>query len=52
MDKEVHGVWWVEHAEQIPVDDDEQVLWLYDQWQLVDDWIAAQKSQPEPAAGQ
>jgi 1-acyl-sn-glycerol-3-phosphate acyltransferase len=33
---------WLEPSAQVPATEDEQVAWLYDWWERIDDWIEAQ----------
>ena len=35
--------WWRVPAASVPREHDAQVRWLYDQWERIDDWIAAQR---------
>lgn len=50
MDAAVVATSWVWNVESIPPID-EREAWLYDQWQLIDDWIerVLQNESPEPA---
>jgi len=34
---------WLVRRDEVPVIPDEQVVWLYDWWKRIDDWIAAQQ---------
>ncbi|CAB4540820.1 unannotated protein [freshwater metagenome] len=39
LDREVRITWWTVRHEDIPVDPRERVLWLYEWWERIDDWI-------------
>lgn len=36
--------WWRVPADEVPRDRDAQIKWLYDQWELIDAWIADQRT--------
>ena len=40
MDKELVMGWWRLPAAEIPPDREGRIAWLFDRWQLVDDWVA------------
>jgi 1-acyl-sn-glycerol-3-phosphate acyltransferase len=44
----LHTRMWLAPRAEVPTGDDEQVAWLYDWWERIDGWIAAQ----QPAAGE
>lgn len=39
----VHVKFWRHPAAEVPVERDELITWLYAQWQVLDDWIGAQR---------
>jgi 1-acyl-sn-glycerol-3-phosphate acyltransferase len=43
----IYAKWWRVPADKVPRDREEQVRWLYDQWETIDAWIAASKAEPE-----
>ena len=40
MDKQIVMRWWRVHRADVPAGHDEQIEWLYDWWQRIDDWVA------------
>ncbi|MCW2992555.1 MAG: hypothetical protein JWQ18_50 [Conexibacter sp.] len=40
----VHVQFWRYPASEVPVERDAQIRWLYDRWQVVDDWVGAQRA--------
>jgi 1-acyl-sn-glycerol-3-phosphate acyltransferase len=47
MDKEVESIWWQIPAAEVPTDENNQVLWLYDQWEIIDTWLDERNQQDE-----
>ena len=47
----LHTRMWLAPRAEVPTSDDEQVAWLYDWWERIDGWIAAQQpaATPQPA---
>lgn len=42
---------WRSPAADVPEEGDERIAWLYERWQVLDDWIGAQRADPGPAPG-
>lgn len=40
----VHVRFWRYPASEVPVERDAQIRWLYERWQVVDDWVGAQRA--------
>lgn len=49
MDREVRLTYWTVRNDEVPVDPDERVTWLYDWWERIDDWIDERRD-PEHVA--
>ncbi len=47
MDKELLTIWWGVPVEEIPPGEEERVLWLYDQWEIIDTWLDQRNQQGE-----
>jgi 1-acyl-sn-glycerol-3-phosphate acyltransferase len=43
MDKTIEMRWWQVPRRDVPTRREEQIEWLYDWWQRIDDWIAGQR---------
>ncbi|GAA4227913.1 1-acyl-sn-glycerol-3-phosphate acyltransferase [Streptosporangium album] len=43
---EVRATWWRVSAADVPRDDEDRIRWLYDHWERIDVWIAANHSAP------
>ncbi|MFI6296916.1 1-acyl-sn-glycerol-3-phosphate acyltransferase [Nonomuraea sp. NPDC050790] len=43
LEARITAQWWRVPAAQIPREREDRIRWLYDQWETIDDWIAAQK---------
>lgn len=41
---------WRYPASSIPATEDERIAWLYERWQVLDDWVGAQRAQRPGAA--
>jgi len=50
LDREVRLSWWTVRHEEIPVDPRERVLWLYEWWERIDDWIDDRRDPQHPSA--
>ncbi|MET8150397.1 1-acyl-sn-glycerol-3-phosphate acyltransferase [Actinoplanes sp. NPDC049668] len=48
MDKQLVMRFWSVPPEEIPVDEEERVHWLYDWWARIDAWIEENKPRPRP----
>ena len=46
----VHVRFWRHERSEVPAARDEQAAWLYDRWQELDDWVAAQHASTPAAA--
>jgi 1-acyl-sn-glycerol-3-phosphate acyltransferase len=53
MDQTVHAKWWRVPFDEVPraEDHETQVLWLYDWWERIDEWISASRRLEERAGG-
>jgi len=49
MDREVRLTWWTVRHEEIPVDTPERILWLYEWWERIDDWIEERRDPAHPS---
>jgi 1-acyl-sn-glycerol-3-phosphate acyltransferase len=45
----IKAKWWRVQAADVPRDREEQIRWLFDQWEEIDAWIAANQPAPAPA---
>ncbi|WP_219465152.1 1-acyl-sn-glycerol-3-phosphate acyltransferase [Nonomuraea rhizosphaerae] len=43
LEAHITAKWWRVPAAAIPPEREERIRWLYDQWELIDDWISAQR---------
>jgi hypothetical protein len=50
LDREVRLTWWTVRHEDIPTDPNERVLWLYEWWERIDDWIEERRDPAHPSA--
>jgi 1-acyl-sn-glycerol-3-phosphate acyltransferase len=50
MDQTVKTGWWIVREEDVPTSRQEQIDWLFREWNEVDDWIDAHRRAPEPPA--
>ncbi|MEX0767681.1 MAG: 1-acyl-sn-glycerol-3-phosphate acyltransferase [Microthrixaceae bacterium] len=50
MDREVRLTWWTVRHEEIPVDSRERLLWLYQWWEQIDDWIDERRDPEHPSS--
>jgi 1-acyl-sn-glycerol-3-phosphate acyltransferase len=41
MDTPVKAAWWLEPEEDVPVDPDARIDWLFEKWKEIDSWIQA-----------
>jgi len=48
MEQLVRARWWRVDAAEVPRDRDELVGWLYDWWEHIDAWVAANRPLPSP----
>ncbi|AGZ45834.1 1-acyl-sn-glycerol-3-phosphate acyltransferase [Actinoplanes friuliensis] len=48
MDKQLVMRFWSVPPEEVPADEEERVLWLYDWWARIDTWIEENKPQSRP----
>ncbi|MDQ6641017.1 MAG: 1-acyl-sn-glycerol-3-phosphate acyltransferase, partial [Actinomycetota bacterium] len=49
MDKQIIMRWWRVPREEIPTGREEQIVWLFDRWEQIDSWIAANRPADLPA---
>ncbi|MFV1991715.1 MAG: hypothetical protein ACC652_13365, partial [Acidimicrobiales bacterium] len=47
MDKELNSIWLREPSSEIPRNEHDQVIWLYDQWKTIDTWLDGQDEQED-----
>ena len=45
----LHTRMWLVRSDEIPPDPEDQVAWLYDWWERIDDWVASQGTENETA---
>ncbi|WP_157252704.1 1-acyl-sn-glycerol-3-phosphate acyltransferase [Nonomuraea typhae] len=43
LEARITAQWWRVPAAEVPRGREERIRWLYDQWEIIDAWIAAQK---------
>jgi hypothetical protein len=43
MDKTIEMRWWQVPRRDVPTRREEQIEWLYDWWQRIDDWVAGHR---------
>ena len=48
MDKQLVMRFWSVPPEEVPADEEERVVWLYDWWALIDAWIEENKPRSRP----
>ena len=51
MGTSVRLKFWRFAAAEVPSDRDELIAWLYDRWQVLDDWIGEMRAGDEARAG-
>ena len=50
MDKQISMGWWRVPRAEIPTGHDDQIEWLFDWWQLIDDWVEEHRPTDLPRA--
>ncbi|MBB2910998.1 1-acyl-sn-glycerol-3-phosphate acyltransferase [Streptosporangium becharense] len=48
MRAEIKAKWWRVRAADVPRDRDDQIRWLFDQWERIDAWVAENRPTPAP----
>jgi 1-acyl-sn-glycerol-3-phosphate acyltransferase len=51
MDRTITMRWWQVPHEQVPTGREEQIVWLYDWWARIDDWIGEQRQLQQAGHG-
>ncbi len=49
MDKQLHSDWIYQAPAEIPRNEHDQVIWLYDQWKTIDAWLDEQDEPDSPS---
>lgn len=51
VDTTIRMRWWLVPADEIPADEAERTVWLYDWWTRIDEWVGEQREAAGTSAG-